>query len=249
MRRMKSVRMGVFLIVLLLAAMVVVQIVRADEKNITINITSPEEGDRIYYDVVPAYIAIQGTIDAPRGIQNVSITNGENDTYGEVVCGSNLGTHYDISCKILITDHVTITVTDESGFVSSERRNFTSHARPPGPGDFMVTGWIVDSKGQPIPNASIIFERMGGNKTVEVTTKSGVDGGYKMKKTFGINQKITVQKEGYQTLVREMAFRNYYNELNLTLVPNGTPVPGFNFEVAISAILVCLVSFVVRRSK
>lgn len=246
---MRPVRRNVFLIVLLLAAMVLVPMVSADEINITINITSPEEGDRIYYDVVPAYIAIQGTIDAPRGIKNVSITNGENDTYGEVVCGSNLGTHYDISCEILITNHVTIIVTDNSGFVVSETRNFTSHSRPPGPGDIWVTGWVVDSKGQPIPNASIIFERTGGNKTVEVTTKSGVDGSYNMKKTFGINQKITVQKEGYQTLVREVAFRNYYNELNLSLVPKGRLVPGFNFEVAISAILIGLLLVDARRSR
>ena len=52
-------RIVVFLIVLLLSAMVIVPMVSADEKNITINITSPEEGDIIYYDVVPAYIAVR----------------------------------------------------------------------------------------------------------------------------------------------------------------------------------------------
>ena len=123
-------KMGILLIVILLSAIVIVPKVSADEKNITINITSPEEGDIIYYDVVPAYIAVQGTIDASQGIRNVSITNGLNDTYGVVVCGKDLGIHYDILCKILITNHVTIVVTDNSGFVISETRNFTSYAGP-----------------------------------------------------------------------------------------------------------------------
>ena len=131
MKRMKTVRIGIFLMVLLLAAMVLIPTVNADEKNISINITAPEEGDIIYYDVVPAYIEVQGTIDASQGIRNVSITNGLNDTYGVVVCGNDLGIHYDILCKILITNHVTIVVIDNSGFVISETRNFTSYAGPP----------------------------------------------------------------------------------------------------------------------
>jgi hypothetical protein len=245
---MKTVRMGVFLIVLLLAAMVMVPMVSADEKNITINITSPEEGDIIFYDVVPAYIAVQGTIDAPQGIRNVSITNGLNDSYGEVVCGSNLGTHYDISCKILITDHVTITVTDESGFVASERRKFTSYAGPPPPGTIWVTGWVVDKEGRPVPNASIIFEGLGENTPIVETMKTGMDGMYKTKKAFGFYQRVTVRQEGYQTFVREVRFKEYGNEFNITLTPQGTSVPGFNFEVAISAILVSLFLVIISKS-
>jgi hypothetical protein len=245
----RSPRTGIYLIVLLLAALAIVPIVRADEKNITINITSPEEGEIIFYDVVLAYIAVQGTIDAPHGIRNVSMTNGLNDTYGDVVCGSKWGPHYDISCKILITDHVTVIVTDNSGFVASERINFTSYARPPGPGDILVSGWVVDPKGQPISNASIIFGRLGGKMPVEVVTKSGVDGAYRMKKASGINQKITVQKEGYQTLECEVAFRDYNNKLNLTLTPEGTSVPGFHFGSAILAILVNLFLVIIWRSR
>ena len=182
------------------------------------------------------------------GIRNVSITNGENNTYGEVVCGSNLGTHYDISCKILITDHVTITVTDESGFVVSERRNFTSYGGPLPPGTIWVTGWVVDKEGRPVPNASIIFEELGGNKPIVETVKTGMDGMYKTKKAFGFYQRVTVRQEGYQTFVREVRFKEYGNEFNITLAPQGTSVPGFNFEVVISAILVGLLLIVLRKS-
>jgi hypothetical protein len=241
---------NVFLVLLLLALIAIVPMVNADEKNITISITSPEEGDIIFYDVIPAHIVVQGTIDAPRGIQNVSISNGLIESgYGEVICGSNYGTHFDLSCEIFMTDHITVTVTDTSGFVTSVSRNFISYARPPGPGDFWAHGWIVDPNGQPIPNASIIFERMGGNTPFEAITMSRADGAYKMKKTSGINQKITVQKEGYQTLVREVAFRNYNNELNLTLTPQGTSIPGFNFTSAISAILVSLFLITITRRR
>ena len=39
---MKSVKMGIFLILLLLTVMVMIPAVNGEEKNITINITAPE---------------------------------------------------------------------------------------------------------------------------------------------------------------------------------------------------------------
>jgi len=67
--------MCVILIALCLGAMVMVPMASAVEKNITLNITSPEEDDILYNDVAPAFILVQGSIDAPRGIRNVSISN------------------------------------------------------------------------------------------------------------------------------------------------------------------------------
>jgi hypothetical protein len=245
---MKTVRMGVFLIVLFLAATVMVSIVSADEKNISINITSPEEGDMFYNDVQPAFISVQGTIDAPHGIRNMSIANGLNDKgYGEVICGSNYGTHFNFSCEIFMTDHVTVIVTDKSGFVGSERRNFTNYPGPPPPGTIWVTGWVVDIEGRPVSNASIIFETMRENNPVTAITKTDMDGMYKTKKAFGFYQRVTVRKEGYQTFVREVIFKEYGNEFNITLIPEGTSVPGFNFESAVSAILVSLILVANRR--
>ena len=88
---------------------------------------------------------------------------------------------------------------------------------------------------------------MNENNPVVVTTKTGSDGMYKMKKAIGFFQRVTVQKEGYQTLVREMTFKEYNNELNLTFTPVGMSAPGFNFEVAISAILISSLLVVVRK--
>jgi len=247
-RRMKSMELGVLLIAVLLSAMAIAPLVSADEKNITINITYPEEGDTFYNDVQPAFIFVQGIIDAPQGIRNVSITNGVNESgYGEVICGGNYSTHFDLSCKIFMTDHVTITVEDKLGFIGTERRNFTNYGGPPPPGTIWVTGRIVDSKGKPIPNASVIFETIGENYHVTATTESGADGLYKMKKALGFNQRITVRKEGYQTFVREVSFVPYDNQFIITLEPQGTSVPGFTLVSAISAILVSLFLVITTR--
>jgi hypothetical protein len=236
---MKSIRTSIFLILLLLATMAIVPRVSADEKSITINITSPEEGDTFYLDVAPAFITVQGTIDAPHGIRNVSITNGEDF----VICGSNYGFHFTVLCDVpcySTTNHITVTAVDTLGSSASATRNFTRFTGPPGPGTIWVTGWVIDMNGQSIPNASIIFETIGERYTITSTTKTGADGSYKMKKALGYFQKITVQKEGYQTSVSEVRFKPLYNDLNLTLAPQGRPVPGFDFEIGISAILVCL---------
>ena len=104
------------------------------------------------------------------------------------------------------TNHITVTVVDALGNSASATRNFTRYTGPPPPGTIWVTGRIVDSKGQPIPNASIVFETVGENYHVTATTESGADGSYKMKKALGFNQRITVRKEGYQTFVREANF-------------------------------------------
>jgi hypothetical protein len=245
---MKSVRTSIFLVLLLLAAMAIVPRVSADEKNITINITSPEEGDTFYLDVAPAFITVQGTIDAPHGIRNVSITNGEDF----VVCGSNYGIHYSILCNVPCyshTNHITVTTADMSGNSASATRNFTRFTGPPPPGTIWVTGWVVDSKGQPIFNASIIFEGLGDNKPVVETIKTDLNGMYKTKKAFGFNQRITAHKEGYQTFVREMRFKQYGNEFNITLTPEGTSVTGFHFGSAILAILVSLFLVIIWRSR
>jgi hypothetical protein len=245
---MKSIRTSIFLILLLLTAMAVVPIVSADEKNITINITSPEEGDVFYLDVAPAFITVQGMIDAPHGIRNVSITNGED----LVVCGSNYGIHFTILCDVPCYSHtnlVTVTAVDSLGNSASATRNFTRFTGPPPPGTIRVTGWVVDSKGQPVPNASIIFEELGTNKPVVETVKTGADGVYKTKKAFGFNQRVTVKEEGYQTFVREVRFKEYGNDFNITLTTQGKSVPGFHFGSVISAVLISLLLIIIRRSR
>ena len=238
--------MGVLLIVMLMAVIAIVPTVSADERNITINITFPEEGDTLYLDVAPAFVSVRGTIDAPHGIKNVSITNGED----LVVCGSNYGVHFALLCEVpcySTTNHITVTVVDALGNSASATRNFTRYTGPPPPGTILVTGWVVDPKGQAVSNASIIFETIGENYYVTATTVSGTDGSYKMKKALGFNQRVTVRNEGYQTFVREVNFIPYDNQFNITLEPQGTSVPGFNFETVVSAVIIGLFLITVRK--
>ena len=70
----------IFLIVIVMAAMVMLPTVRADEKNFSINITSLKEGDVIYGDVIGFPITIYADINSPHGIQEVIITNGINQS-------------------------------------------------------------------------------------------------------------------------------------------------------------------------
>jgi hypothetical protein len=243
---MDPVKMGVLLIVMLMAVIAIVPTVSADERNITINITFPEEGDTLYLDVAPAFVSVRGTIDAPHGIKNVSITNGED----LVVCGSNYGVHFALLCEVpcySTTNHITVTVVDALGNSASATRNFTRYTGPPPPGTILVTGWVVDPKGQAVSNASIIFETIGENYYVTATTVSGTDGSYKMKKALGFNQRVTVRNEGYQTFVREVNFIPYDNQFNITLEPQGTSVPGFNFETVVSAVIIGLFLITVRK--
>ena len=157
---MKTVRIGIFLMVLLLAAMVMIPTASADKKNISINITAPEEGDVFYLDVAPAFILVQGTIDAPYGIRNVSITNGED----VVVCGSNYGIHFIISCDVPCysnTNHVTVTAIDTLGNSASVTRNFTRFTGPPPPGTIWVTGWVVIRMANQFPMHQLFLKRLG----------------------------------------------------------------------------------------
>jgi len=238
----------IILLVLVLAALVIVPMVSADEKNITINITSPEEGDVFYIDVVPAFISVQGTIDAPQGIRNVSITNGAD----LVVCGSNYGINFDMVCDVPCysdTDHITVSVVDTVGNSASVTRNFTRYTGPPPPGTIFVYGKVVDIAGNPVSGAVLTFEtETGDNRLVSVNTTTDRNGTYSMKKANGFHQKITVRKAGYQTLVQQVTFEPYGHDVDFVLSPQKPSVSGFNFEGPISAILVCSLLVVFRRS-
>jgi hypothetical protein len=224
----------------------------APGSTITIAITSPEEDDIIFYDVVPYYLTVSGTVDAEQGIRSVILTNGKTDEkYGKSLCATDPGTHYDLACEILIADHITVSVTDAAGNNASVTRNIRRGVRPPGPGDIWVTGVITDDKGNAIPCASITFNRQGPDANRTVTTTSKADGSYSMKKASGSTQVITVRKDGYRTIVREATFRNYNNELNFTLVPGqGTKTAaGFGGPFACLAVSIGLLAYGSRRGR
>jgi hypothetical protein len=185
--------------------------------TIFFNITSPQEDDVFYYDVVPAYLSVRGTVSGSEDIRNVTVTYGNES----VECGKKHEGYFDISCDFLINPSIkkiTIIVMDSRGLETSETRNFTSYMGPPPPETIYVYGKVVDPDGKPISGALLTFQtEIEGYGLFSVNTTTDSSGKFSMKKTFGYHQKITVEKSGYITIVQEKIFKPYDNDSNFTL--------------------------------
>jgi len=100
--------------------------------NPSLVITSPKENGVFYVDVNPPHLTIQGIIDAPVGIKNITITDGQksfNINY-------NTKTHYEFSYQFPYTignDQIMIIVYDVNGNSVSETRNFSVYEGIPPP--------------------------------------------------------------------------------------------------------------------
>lgn len=222
-------------------------IIPPDNTEIIFNITSPLEDDVIYYDVVPAYLSVKGTISGSDNIRNVTVTYGNESAE----CGKKHDTYFDVSCNFLINDNsknITVNVVDDQGFVTSEKRNFSSHAGPPPPGWISIYGTVIDTNGNPVRDAVLTFETdIKDYGLFSVNTTTDKNGKYSMKKTSGYQQKITVRKAGYQTLVQEVTFKDYYDELDFTLYPQKSSASGLNFITVVYAILIISFISFIRR--
>jgi hypothetical protein len=217
--------------------------------TIIFDITSPLEDDVSYYDIVPSYMTVRGKIYGTDTIRNVTVTYGNESAD----CGKKNGTYFDVSCKFLIhhTIHkITIDVIDNQGSVTSETRNFTYYLGQPPPGTIFVYGKVVDTDGNPVTGAVVIFETDVNNYGhFSVNTTTDKNGKFSMKKTFGYQQKITVKKAGYQTLIQDVTFKPYNNDINFTLSSQPT-APGFTFTVAVLAIvMMSMVSYLCRKRR
>jgi hypothetical protein len=218
-----------------------------DNKEIIFNITSPLEDDVFYYDVVPAYLWVRGTISGSNNIRNVNVTYGDESAE----CGEKHDAYFNVSCNFLINDNsknITINVVDNQGFITSEQRNFLSFAGPPPPGTIYVKGIVIDTNGNPVRDAVLTFETDRKDYgLISVNTTTDKNGKYSMKKANGFQQKITVQKGGYQTIVQEVSFEPYGHDINFTLYPQKPSASGLNFMTVVYAILiVSLISFIRR---
>lgn len=247
MRNTLSGATCLLLTVILLTGVLIVLVMAQGTVNkteIIFNITTPREDDVFYNDVVPAYLSVKGTISGSNNIRNVTVTYGDETAE----CGKKNGANFYVSCSFLINDNVkniTIDVVDDQGFVTSEKRNFSSYAGPPPPGWIFIYGTVVDADGIPVRNAVLTFEtEIKDYGPYSVNTTTDRDGKYIMKKTSGYQQRITVRKAGYQTRVLEVTFEDYYDELNFTLPPQKSSASGFDFLTAVYALaIISLVSY------
>ena len=221
----------------------------SENKNIIFNITHPLEDDVIYYDVVPAYLSVDGTIFGSNDIRNITVTYGNESAE----CGKKHDTYFDVSCNFLINDNIkniTIKVVDSQNHVTSEKRTFSTHAGPPPPGTIYVYGNVVDINGNPVSDAVLTFETETKDKRlVSVNTTTDRNGKYSMKKANGFQQKITVKKAGYQTIVQEVRFEPYGHDIDFTLFPQKSSASGFGFVVAAFAIITTFLITHIRKER
>jgi len=124
----------VFFITLMFIAGIIVPVVSAVESNvnnrdvldasiISMNITSPTEGEVGYTDIVGGPATSFVEVSSIHGIKEVLISNEKNQS----VCQNDFGNRYvcEISSWKIGKNSVTITATDNSGKTISKTRNFS----------------------------------------------------------------------------------------------------------------------------
>lgn len=259
---MKSLKCGVLLIVLLLAAMVMVPIVSAEGKNITINITSPEEGE-VYFisDAIPPYftISVLGVIDTTYGLQNVTITNGIQET----MCGFTYGNHSHIHCEVQSevkgNNQIIITARDRQGNFASIIRNYFFELDQHGPLEttsIFIYGKVTDTAGHALSGVAVVIEPLSNPPNWEDYVKkstTGENGTYTIKDGvpfgFDYERNISVKKEGYEPIKKKITiiYGNQTNEQNFILTPQNKDLSGFGFPLGLCAIFIGLLIFTVRK--
>ncbi|WP_209631177.1 carboxypeptidase regulatory-like domain-containing protein [Methanofollis sp. W23] len=213
------------------------------EEPINLIVTSPSEGDEGWIDVVPPHVAVVGEVSAPSGIRNVVVQSNT----GEVACGN--GTTF--ACSVPVSagkNTITVIATDNLGNRAEKTLNVTIHIGLPPPPAITVSGRVTDPDNGPIAGASIEFESEFtlDNEPLTVTNTTDQDGRYLIENAPGYRQNITVRKEGYKDLHREIEFENLTNECDLEMEPSGRTVPGFGLHLSILALLG---TFLILRSK
>ncbi|QYZ79155.1 carboxypeptidase regulatory-like domain-containing protein [Methanofollis formosanus] len=214
------------------------------EEQVTITITSPHDGAEGWIDVVPPHVAVVGEVDAPSGIQSVRVRSG----VGEVSCGN--GTEFACSVPVATGENtLTVIAVDTLGNQAEKSLNVTVHIGLPPPPAITVSGRVSDPGGTPIAGASVRFESEFSldNDPLSVTTTTDDDGHYLIEDAIGYRQNITVRKEGYLPLQRDIIFENLTDELDLELEPQRRTTPGFDLLTGIFALLGASLIALVRR--
>ncbi|WP_292365895.1 MULTISPECIES: carboxypeptidase regulatory-like domain-containing protein [unclassified Methanoculleus] len=198
------------------------------EDPITINITSPREGETVWIDVVPPRVAVVGEVHAPAGLHSVVVRSGT----GEVSCGNRP----EFACSVPVSagENTITVVADNHGRRAEKTVNVTVRIGLPPPPAIAVSGRVTDAGGNPVPGALVRFESVFtlDDEPLAGTNVTGEDGRYRVD-TPGYRQTVTVEKEGYSIIREEFIFENLTNDLDLELELSSRTVPGFGSALAI----------------
>jgi hypothetical protein len=198
------------------------------ETRMMLSVTSPKQYETVWSDAVPPQVTVVGSGNASTGIREVTVRS----SVGEVSCGDAA----EFSCTVPVAEGnetITVTLTDTRGKTSEAILPIYVNIDIPPPPFINAIGTVTDTDGHRVPGASVTFASVlplsGTSKPV--TTETDGDGGYLIENAFGYAQNITVEKDGYLPLHREVVFENTTNRLELTLEPEqepqSQPVPGF----------------------
>ncbi|ABN57679.1 MULTISPECIES: peptidase associated/transthyretin-like domain-containing protein [Methanoculleus] len=206
------------------------------ETSTFLSVISPKQYETVWSDLVPPEVTVTGRAEASNGIRDVVVES----SAGMVSCGN--ATNF--ACTVPVAEGnetITVTLIDSLGTRSSAVLHVCVNVDIPPPPRIYVIGTVRDIDGRPVPDATVKFESVlplawGPHP---VTTETAGDGGYLIENAFGYAQNISVEKEGYLPLHRDVVFENTTNQLDLELEP-GPPqartAPGFSAAMGILAL-------------
>jgi hypothetical protein len=110
-----------------------------------------------------------------------------------------------------------------------------------------ISGKITTPDGHPVEGATVRTEFFWTYDTKSVTVQSEADGSYRINNAHGFNQKISVEKNGYTNITKEMTFKQNVNTADFILEPTTKPASGFTTVLCLVAILGTLL--IISRKK
>ncbi|NLB00256.1 MAG: carboxypeptidase regulatory-like domain-containing protein [Methanomicrobiales archaeon] len=205
------------------------------ETSTFLSVTSPKQYEVVWSDLTPPEATVVGRVEASNGIRDVMVES----SVGMVSCGN--ATNF--SCTVPVAEGnetITVTLVDNLGTTSEAALHVYVNVDIPPPPWITVIGTVRDIDGQPVRDATVRFASTlplawGPHP---VTTMTAGDGSYLITNAFGYGQTISVEKEGYLPLHREVVFENTTSRLDLELEPEEPPqtVPGFTAGAGVIAL-------------
>jgi len=202
------------------------------ESTLIIDIITPQENEFFLSDVVPHHIRVTGEVKSPVPLQSIIVSSSEGST--------NCGNQSSFCCDVVVPkglDRIVVSVTDRDGNRVFRTRNIKVETGIPDlPPRITISGKITTPDGRPVEGATVRTEFSRPYDTKSVAVQSEADGSYRINNAYGYNQKISVKKEGYVNVTKEMVFNENLNTADFTLEPITKPVSGFTVILCLGAI-------------
>jgi len=197
-----------------------------------LDIQAPQENKVFLNLAEPPHITVIGNARNMESLRSVIVSSRE----GSTDCGN---TSF-ISCTIPVTkglNRITVTATDSAGTRVSATRNFSvEYGVPDLPPRITISGKITTPAGHPLEGATVRTEFFRIYDTQTVTVKSEADGSYRINNAHGFRQNMSVEKEGYTSVSKEIISTKNLNTVDFTLDPVTKPVPGFTAILCLGAL-------------